>query len=68
MLSAQKATKREADAWGYNGVTLSLGDTNTETWASRLGVARKADDLAPLKKKFCENQRSENRMKSGRIF
>jgi hypothetical protein len=29
---------------------LSLGDINTETWASRLGVGRKSDDLA-LKKK-----------------
>jgi hypothetical protein len=33
-------------AWGYNWATLSLGDINTETLSSRLGVGRKADDLA----------------------
>jgi SRSO17 transposase len=36
--------KREAGAWGYNWATLSLEDLNTETWSSRLGVGRKADD------------------------
>jgi hypothetical protein len=27
--------------WGYNWATLLLGDINTETWSSRLGVGRK---------------------------
>jgi hypothetical protein len=31
---------------GYNWATLSLGDINTETRSSRLGVGRKADNLA----------------------
>jgi hypothetical protein len=31
---------------GYNLITLSLGDINTETWSSRLGVGRKADHFA----------------------
>jgi hypothetical protein len=30
----------------YNCATLPLGDINTGTWSSRLGVGRKADDLA----------------------
>jgi hypothetical protein len=34
--------KREPDAWGYNWATLSLGDINTETCPSRLGVGCKA--------------------------
>jgi hypothetical protein len=33
-------------AWGYNWADLSLGDINTGTWSSKLGVGRKADDLA----------------------
>jgi hypothetical protein len=37
--------KRESGAWGYNWAALSLGDINTETWYSRLGVGHKADDL-----------------------
>jgi hypothetical protein len=31
---------------GYNRATLSLGDTNTETWFSRFGVERNAEDFA----------------------
>jgi hypothetical protein len=38
--------EREAGAWGCNWATLSLGDINTETYSSSLGVGRKADDLA----------------------
>jgi hypothetical protein len=36
----------EPGAWGYNWATLSLGDINTGTWSSRLGVGHKADYLA----------------------
>jgi hypothetical protein len=36
----------EPGAWGYNWATLPLGDINTETCSSRLGVRRKADGLA----------------------
>jgi hypothetical protein len=36
----------EPGAWGYNWDTQSLEDINTGTWSSRLGVGRKADDLA----------------------
>jgi hypothetical protein len=46
---SQKATERKHGAWGYNWTTLSLGDINTGTWSSRLGVRRKADDLALLR-------------------
>jgi hypothetical protein len=35
---------------GGNWVTMSLGDINTKTWCFMLGVGRKANDLAPLKK------------------
>jgi hypothetical protein len=38
--------KREPGAWGYNWATLSLGDINTETRSSRLGVGHKDDGLA----------------------
>jgi hypothetical protein len=31
-------------AWGYNWATQSPGDINMETWSSRLGVGRGADD------------------------
>jgi hypothetical protein len=31
---------------GMTGANLSLGDINTGTWPSRLGIGRKADDLA----------------------
>jgi hypothetical protein len=44
--------KKEPDAWGYNWVTVSLGDTITGIWSSRLGVGCKADDLALQKKKM----------------
>jgi hypothetical protein len=37
----EKGTRR----LGYTWATLSLLDINTETWSSRLGVGRKADDL-----------------------
>jgi hypothetical protein len=47
---SQKATKWEPGAWRFNLATLSLGDINTEIWYSRLGVGRKADDLALQKK------------------
>jgi hypothetical protein len=30
--------KREPDAWGYNCATLSLGDINTRTGSSMLGM------------------------------
>jgi hypothetical protein len=56
------ATKREPYVWEYNWASLSLGDVNTGTWSSRLGVGYKADDLA-LSKKYCyEIQRTENRI------
>jgi hypothetical protein len=35
--------------WGYNVVTQSPGDINMETWSSRLGVGRGADDPTPEK-------------------
>jgi hypothetical protein len=41
----KESHRREPSAWGFNWVTLSLGDINTETWSSRLGVERKGDDL-----------------------
>jgi hypothetical protein len=41
-----KETKMEPGAWGYNWGNLSLGNINTGAWSSRLGVGRKADDLA----------------------
>jgi hypothetical protein len=41
-----KATKRDSDIWGYNWTTLLVGDINTETWTSRLGVEHKTDNLA----------------------
>jgi hypothetical protein len=37
------------DAWGYNWATQSPGDINMETWSSRLGVGRGADDPTPEK-------------------
>jgi hypothetical protein len=33
-------------AWVYNWATLSLGDINTESWFSRLGVGHKTDNFA----------------------
>jgi hypothetical protein len=38
--------KMEPDVWGYNWATLLLEDINTGSWSSRLGIERKADDLA----------------------
>jgi hypothetical protein len=35
--------------WGYNWATQSPGDINMETWSSRLGVGRGADDPTPEK-------------------
>jgi hypothetical protein len=56
---------------GHNWATCHWG-TYTESWSSRLGVGRKADDLALWKKKtttyFCELESTENWMTSGRIF
>jgi hypothetical protein len=43
----------EPGAWGYDWATQSLGDINTGTWSSRLGVGRKAGDLALCEKKIC---------------
>jgi hypothetical protein len=65
-----KATKRELDAWGYNWANLSLGDMNTGTWSTRLGVERKADDSALQKKNiyiyiYLQNSKQ---IKSGRNF
>jgi hypothetical protein len=37
--------KSEPGARGYNWATLSLGNMNTNTWSSRLGVGHKTDDL-----------------------
>jgi hypothetical protein len=34
-------------AWGYNWAPLSLGVINTETWSSRLGVGRGANNPTP---------------------
>jgi hypothetical protein len=36
-------------AWGYNWATQSPGDINMETWSSRLGVGRGANDPIPEK-------------------
>jgi hypothetical protein len=36
-------------ASGYNWATQSPGDINRETWSSRLGVGRGADDTTPEK-------------------
>jgi hypothetical protein len=36
-------------AWGYNWAIQSPGDINMETWSSRLGVGRGANDPAPEK-------------------
>jgi hypothetical protein len=36
-------------AWEYNWATQSPGDLNMETWFSRLGVERVADDPTPEK-------------------
>jgi hypothetical protein len=33
----------EPSAWGYNRVTLLLGDINTGNWPSRLGESRISD-------------------------
>jgi hypothetical protein len=38
----------------YNWATLLLGDMNTETWSSRLGVERRADEHAVSKNYCCE--------------
>jgi hypothetical protein len=46
---------------GINCATLSLGDINTGTWSSMLGV-----DL--YEHYCCEIRRGENRIKYGRIF
>jgi hypothetical protein len=32
--------EKEPSAWGYNRANHFLGDTNTETWPSRLGESR----------------------------
>jgi hypothetical protein len=40
--------KMQLGVWVYNSATLSLGDIDTGTWSSRLGVGRKADDPALL--------------------
>jgi hypothetical protein len=34
-------------AWGFNWATHSPRDINTETWSSRLGFGRGADDPTP---------------------
>jgi hypothetical protein len=47
--------KRETGAWECDWAILSLGDTNTGAWPSRLGVGRKDDDLAVQKKSFSRN-------------
>jgi hypothetical protein len=39
-------------AWGYNWATQSPGDINTETWSSKLGVGRVADNPTP-EKNYC---------------
>jgi hypothetical protein len=36
-------------AWGCNWATQSPGDINMETWSSRLGVGRGANDPTPEK-------------------
>jgi hypothetical protein len=36
----EKGTQWKPSAWGYNWVTLFLGDINTGTWPSRLGESR----------------------------
>jgi hypothetical protein len=41
-----KAKEREPSAWGYNWATLSLGEMNTGTWPSKLGVGLETDELA----------------------
>jgi hypothetical protein len=39
-------------AWGYNWATQSPGDINMETWPSRLGIGRGADNPTP-EKNYC---------------
>jgi hypothetical protein len=59
----------EPSAWGYNWATLSLADLNTEAWSSRLGVGRKADDLALQKIIVAKSKEVKTGWKkSGRIF
>jgi hypothetical protein len=39
-----EASKRGSSVWRHNWATPSLGDINTGTWSSRVGVGRKAED------------------------
>jgi hypothetical protein len=42
-------TEKGTRCLGNNWATLSLGDINTETWSSRLGPGRMADDISMQK-------------------
>jgi hypothetical protein len=43
--------RRRRKGRGYNWAVLILGNMNRETWSSRLGVERKADE--PVSKSYC---------------
>jgi hypothetical protein len=45
----ERRLKGVLGAWGYNWATHSPGDINMETWSSRLGTGRGADDPTPEK-------------------
>jgi hypothetical protein len=45
----KRRLKWVSGAWGYNWAIQSPGDINMETWSSRLGVGRGADDPTPEK-------------------
>jgi hypothetical protein len=49
------------------GLLFSLENTNTGTYSSKQGDSCKTDDLVLLKELLFEIQRSENRVKSGRM-
>jgi hypothetical protein len=53
---ASRGDKREPSARGYNWATLFLGDINTETWTSRLGVS---DERVKYGHEFCGTSTQE---------
>jgi hypothetical protein len=50
LLRVTEDNDMEPSAWGYNWDTLLLGNINTGTSSSRLGVGRKADTVLYVKK------------------
>jgi hypothetical protein len=45
----KRRLKWVVSAWEYSWATQSPGDINMETWSSRLGVGRGADNPTPEK-------------------